>query len=283
VSWHPMTWRATSARPKPEAATVAMNSLLGYFGAVAFALAAALGAVASGGCQGAGESAPVHHAPWCVAVMWPVGSSALWVEPRVVFFGVVAAVVLRAAVTDGRHAAAAPPIRTRFALAVAFLAAAAMLFVSYGSLVLGALDVSSVNAFSNLRVQGGSNHLLGGHHGLGWTGLLQRWELQAPPPHALGGGWLRVEACNSTWINAQHPGEVTSVLTPRARELLRAAGHSGRQWGAVAAAAGVASGKQPGTAAVGARAGYTGGKQSGGFTRWTVHATELRRLLQAGP
>jgi hypothetical protein len=79
-----------------------MKSLLGYFGAVAFASAAALRAVASGGCQGAvgaGESAPVHHTPRCVSLVWPVGSSALWVDPRVVFFGVVAAVVGRCRLT----------------------------------------------------------------------------------------------------------------------------------------------------------------------------------------
>lgn len=72
--------------------------------------------------------------------------------------------------------------------------------------VIGVLDVvSPATAFSNLRMQGGSNHLLAGHHGLGLTGLMQQWEMNTPAPHALAGGWVRVEACNSTWINGGTP------------------------------------------------------------------------------
>ena len=70
--------------------------------------------------------------------------------------------------TDGQHAAAAPPIRTRFARAVALLAGAAMFFVAYFGPVTGVLDASSpATSFSNLRMQGGSNHLLAAHHGGG--------------------------------------------------------------------------------------------------------------------
>jgi hypothetical protein len=90
----------------------------------------------------------------------------MMIDPQIILFGLVLACVLRAVTTDSKHSAVTPPIRTRFARAVAFVPGAAMFFVAYFGPVTGALDVASpATAFANLRMQGGSNHLLAAHHG----------------------------------------------------------------------------------------------------------------------
>ena len=92
-------------------------------------------------------------------------SSASEIDQRLVPLrpGLLFACILRAVMTDAKHVAAASPIRTRFARAVALVSGAMMFVVAYISVVSGALDVSSpAVAFSNLRMQGGSNHLLAG-------------------------------------------------------------------------------------------------------------------------
>jgi hypothetical protein len=103
--------------------------------------------------------------------------------------------------------------------------------------------------------------------------------MNTPPPHALAGGWVRVEACNSTWINERHPRESTRALSRRTRGLLRGMGHSGRQWGAADAAR---AGSRGGGGGGGKRAAAAARREGGaGFQRYTVHATELRLLLHA--
>ena len=98
------------------------------------------------------------------------------------------------------------------------------LWYSFGSIVAGTLDISSPNMFSNVRMQGGSNHLLLP------TALLQRWHRHAGAASAFSGGVVRVESTNSTLFLSIHPGEFTSVLRPAARRYLVDAGHSGRLW-----------------------------------------------------
>ncbi len=48
--------------------------------------------------------------------------------------------------------------------------------------------------------------------------------------HANAGGVVRIEATNSTWFVSIAPGDLTHILTPRARRLLREAGHTGRMF-----------------------------------------------------
>lgn len=62
--------------------------------------------------------------------------------------------------------------------------------------------------------------------------------MHVPFPHALAGGWVRVEACNSTWINDRHPRESSGALSGKTRALLLGMGHSARQWGSAMSASG---------------------------------------------
>jgi hypothetical protein len=119
-------------------------------------------------------------------------------------------------------------------------------FYSFGSPMLGILDISSPNMFSNLKQQGGSNHLFLP------TSLLQRqFNLNAAArkaadatgspdtssswiPDVYSGGIWRVELTNSTYLRARFPADLTLVLTPRTVSLLRAYGHSGSIWSSAA-------------------------------------------------
>lgn len=112
-------------------------------------------------------------------------------------------------------------------------------FYAFGSTTLGILDVSSPNMFSNLRQQGGSNHLFLP------TSLLQRQlhlsaaaatggdSADSPSsfiPSMYAGGVWRVGLTNSTYFRSRFPAELTPLLTARTVALLRATGHSGRMW-----------------------------------------------------
>ena len=67
--------------------------------------------------------------------------------------------------------------------------------------------------YGNLRMLGGSNHLLVP------TNVLR-----------VSGEIVRVESSTSSVINALYPGEIGSVITPRATWVLKGANHSGRQF-----------------------------------------------------
>jgi hypothetical protein len=131
------------------------------------------------------------------------------------------------------------------------------------SIVFGVMEMNSPNMFSNVRLQGGSNHLLLP------TGLLQQayyegWQATENP---FGGGIIRIEATDSTWINGMYPAEYTPVLTDGTQQLLRDAGHSGRHFNSlitrVVGAFAVPS-RPPGSA----------------FVKYTLPAFEVRRLLK---
>ena len=92
---------------------------------------------------------------------------------------------------------------------------------SFGTIIFGLLDGASPNMFSNIRMVGGSNHVVLP------TGLLQRWYYD-DPSSVFGGGILRVEESNSTVLNAIHPGEMTSLLSIETREILRQLGYPAR-------------------------------------------------------
>ena len=104
---------------------------------------------------------------------------------------------------------------------------------------LGLQDLGGPNMYSNLRMQGGSNHLLlptallhdahkralfsavADRHYHGWSAILAG---------AFDGGLVRIENSTSSCINALYPGEISTVHSERARKMLRDAGHSGRQF-----------------------------------------------------
>lgn len=77
------------------------------------------------------------------------------------------------------------------------------------------------------------------------------------------------QACTSPTLNALYPGEFSSVFAPRATALLRAAGHSGRQFN-------FAMGRVLGAWALPPPPSDTGMRD---FVRYTVPALQLRRML----
>ena len=88
--------------------------------------------------------------------------------------------------------------------------------------ILGLTDLGLAGPFSSLRVHGGSNHLVVP------TGLLQA-AFADSAGGAFGGGVVRVSACTSEYILSVTLPDCSALLPPRARELLRAAGHSAVQ------------------------------------------------------
>ena len=112
---------------------------------------------------------------------------------------------------------------------------------SFGAYPLGLMDMNGVSPYHGL-VHGGQ-----GSHLLVPTMILQRWaDYRASSPVRgllrlpnvdgdahfgdLGGGVVRVVACNSDFLNALYPANVTTSLPARARALLRDAGHLGQQF-----------------------------------------------------
>ena len=134
---------------------------------------------------------------------------------------------------------------------------------AFGTIVMGVLDVSSPNMFSNVRMQGGSNHLLLP------TALLQKWHRDHGATSAYSGGVVRVESTNSTLFLSTHPSELTPVLRPAAVSYLVDAGHSGRQWNAAVAQVIGAFAVPPNPAASG-----------GAFVRYTIPAFAVRELVR---
>ena len=134
---------------------------------------------------------------------------------------------------------------------------------AFGTIVMGVLDVSSPNMFSNVRMQGGSNHLLLP------TALLQKWHRDHGATSAYSGGVVRVESTNSTLFLSTHPSELTPVLRPAAISYLVDAGHSGRQWNAAVAQVIGAFAVPPNPAASG-----------GAFVRYTIPAFAVRELVR---
>lgn len=122
---------------------------------------------------------------------------------------------------------------------------------AFGGPLLGVHDLGACNMYSNLRMYGGSNHLL-------------------LPTGMIGAVWpeattlVRVEASTSEYMNSIYPGEITSQMAPAERALLVAAGHSGHMFNGMKARI-----LGPDFAPADAK-----------FFRYTVTALELRRLLR---
>ena len=82
------------------------------------------------------------------------------------------------------------------------------IFYSYGTIMLGTMEEASCNMFANLKIHGGSNHLLLP------TGLLFRWFRHAGDSHPFGGGEIRLESTDSAWLQMIYPNDLTHLLQP---------------------------------------------------------------------
>ena len=132
--------------------------------------------------------------------------------------------------------------------------------------VLGLQEIGSCTMFANMRlVQGGSNHLLGLP-----TGLLQRWYAHTPSS-TYGGGVVRIEYTTSEHLNALYPGEITTLIAPRTRRLLKLAGHVSRQFNPKA--------RRVLGARIRAHMPRWTPHAPTPFVRFTIPAFELRRLI----
>lgn len=83
--------------------------------------------------------------------------------------------------------------------------------------ILGLQERGGCLMFSQLRLHGGSNHLLLP------TGLLQRRLVEAEPANALAGGIVRIESTDLHWVH----GALAEHLSPHTLALLRAASFDG--------------------------------------------------------
>ena len=95
-------------------------------------------------------------------------------------------------------------------------------YYGFGGILLGTQDLGSCNMYSNLRMHGGTNHLLLPTDGLAWLS----------PEVAEAFTIVRVERCTSAWINSVYPGEISAQMSPEERALLAAAGHNTRMFNA---------------------------------------------------
>lgn len=131
---------------------------------------------------------------------------------------------------------------------------------SFGFLLLGIQDMQNVHMYANLRVHGRSNHLFLP------TGLLFRWfENTTSTWFPFGGGIVRVDSTNSSFVQFLYPHEVTHVLSDPVQKQLREAGHVAREFFPLKARV------------FGGRA--LPGAPEQANVRYTVPALELRRLI----
>jgi len=132
------------------------------------------------------------------------------------------------------------------------------------AVVLGTLEINTPNMFSNLRMQGGTNHLLRVPTSLLHTWRYSGWAVGDDP---FSGGVVRIEHSTSSHINELYPSEFTAILTPGTVRLLAAANHSGRHFNSAVS-------RIVGPFAVPPRA------ADAPFVRFTLPAFEVRRLLR---
>ena len=106
---------------------------------------------------------------------------------------------------------------------MAFAAGAALIY-GFALPVLGLMHMGSSSMYANLKHWGGSNHLLVP------TGLLQDWLADADGAlgDLFGGGLVRVDAARGLPLETLNAWAELEPA-PQAAELLRKAGHSGRQ------------------------------------------------------
>lgn len=248
--------------PEPAAAASVVSTLIGFTwqGAFVVAVAATTAALQESTFVEFDIAVPVCGG--LAAVMW----LAAW----------------DSASTDAVQARAAVPVGAA-GWVLRILAWAYALLV----IPLGLMDMGAANMFSSLRMHGGSNHFLLP------TNVLQRIFLDASPSslagEIFGGGVARVEGTNSTFLTrgVRYPGELLhsdgdGCCRPAAVAMLRASGHSGRQWSPMAFACAIGNQPTLGTGSnasiLSAAAGVAAA--SAPFQPYTVPTPELRRLLR---
>lgn len=132
---------------------------------------------------------------------------------------------------------------------------------AYLCLVLGTMDQGQPHMYANLRLHGGTNHILGIP-----TGLLQR-HFENSTESVFYGGIIRVERSTLPSLNRVYPGDYTSQMSERSRQFMIAGGHTSRNFNPMLTA--VTSSEAPWL--------LGGGEE---FVRYTVPAHEFRRILQ---
>ena len=234
----------------PHALARALRPRTTAAGHVGTAATLAIAAVATAATSAATAGSAADGAAGQMSIMFFAGVD--WSVPT---FVLMAAVVLRAVATPVAQHEHERRLDEKLSSAVfAKVLGPAMLLVAFVHSFVGPpsglQDLGGSNMYSNLRTLGGGNHYFLP------TNLLR-----------LSGGVVRVEACNSTSLNALYPGEISSAFHPRAAEALKASGHSGRQWnwgmGRVLGAWALPP-PPPGAP----------------FVRYTVPSLQLRRMLE---
>ena len=87
-----------------------------------------------------------------------------------------------------------------------------------GGLLTGIQEQMSPNMFANLKIHGGSNHVIMP------TGILQHWYATKPATHPFGGGIIRVEETDSPWLSTMYPADFTMCLDERTIQTLEHVG-----------------------------------------------------------
>lgn len=124
---------------------------------------------------------------------------------------------------------------------------------------LGLMDQGQPHMFANLRMHGGSNHILGVP-----TGMLQTFGTSTFG--ILEQGIIRIEASTSDVLIKMYPSEFSGQLTTRTREMLQAGGHTGRIF-------------IPMLTVCTASQGDTNGGRAADFIKYTMPSHEFRRVL----
>lgn len=133
------------------------------------------------------------------------------------------------------------------------------IFYAYCCITLGIMDQGQPHMYANLRLHGGSNHILGVP-----TGLLQHW-FENATSSVFQGGIVRIESSTLSSLNEIYPGDYTMQMTERSRRFMLAAGHSSRNFNPMLTA--VTSSEAP-------------WNEETPFVQYTMPAHELRRILQ---
>jgi hypothetical protein len=275
-----------AALTRQVAAVSAAGGEYAAMAAVAAAAAAAPSTPTAGGSAAAGGAVVGQ-----LGIMFLNGVD--WSVPLYALLGIALLGALARA--DG----AAPAVGSRSRLHACARASLVVQAAAHGFALpaIGVQDIGGSNMYGNLRMQGGSNHLLAPTAALQLAAALPAARLDAatrePPPlpwrlgatalarmasaafgplatSPFAGGVARVEHLRSEITGSLserlYPGEVSAVLAPSARALLRAAGHSGRQFNH-------AMGAVLGAHVLPAR------DAGAPFVRFTLPALQLRRLL----
>jgi hypothetical protein len=245
---------ATVAIAAAVAATVASSATVGVAAAAAVAPAATVAAVATAVAAAAVTAAIAIATAAAVAV----SSSTVSVSST------STTTTSSPSSSSGGMAASPAAAASGRRLRVSLVALAA--WYGFAGPLLGTQDLGACNMYSNLRMHGGSNHLLLPTDLLGslFPGTSVAFAMRT----------VRVEHTSSAWINSIYPNEITSQMSPKERTVLREAGHLARMFNPMKSRIlSPAIGAPPPAYAA------PPGSDGRPFARWTVPTLELRRLL----